>query len=252
MTQNNSTEQNSSLSHSLYNELEGLKIRIAFAEIDEDELNEYERNPSSVSESDYSDAAQKKTLKLIEHKLNKRLRKQFVLKTLPRTLHIVTITLLLFFIGLTTAVATVRPVRLMILDFIARIEDNHSTISLANDIDYAVVPSEWKGKYYPSYIPESFGLSRIDSFYNIVYYTSKDDQVLEYSEFVDADYSNIDIDQEDAFGITVNESLGLAMSNGEGTTITWCIDDTYLYLRFSGDLDEAKRIAESVRLINKN
>ena len=114
------------------------------------------------------------------------------------------------------------------------------------------MPSEWKGKYYPSYIPESFGLSRIDSFYNIVYYTSKDDQVLEYSEFVDADYSNIDIDQEDAFGITVNESLGLAMSNGEGTTITWCIDDTYLYLRFSGDLDEAKRIAESVRLINKN
>lgn len=252
MTQSNSTEQNSSLSQFLYNELEGLKIRIAFAEIDEDELNEYERNPSSVSESDYSDAAQKKTLKLIEHKLNKRLRKQFVLKTLPRTLHIVTITLLLFFIGLTTAVATVRPVRLMILDFIARIEDNHSTISLANDIDYAVVPSEWKGKYYPSYIPESFGLSRIDSFYNIVYYTSKDDQVLEYSEFVDADYSNIDIDQEDAFGITVNESLGLAMSNGEGTTITWCIDDTYLYLRFSGDLDEAKRIAESVRLINKN
>lgn len=252
MTNINSTEQNSSLSQSLYNELEGLKIRIAFAEIDEDELNEYERNPSSVSESDYSDAAQKKTLKLIEHKLNKRLRKQFVLKTLPRTLHIVTITLLLFFIGLTTAVATVRPVRLMILDFIARIEDNHSTISLANDIDYAVVPSEWKGKYYPSYIPESFGLSRIDSFYNIVYYTSKDDQVLEYSEFVDADYSNIDIDQEDAFGITVNESLGLAMSNGEGTTITWCIDDTYLYLRFSGDLDEAKRIAESVRLINKN
>ena len=64
MNQNNSTEQNSSLSHSLYNELEGLKIRIAFAEIDEDELNEFEQNPTSVSESDYSDAAQKKALKM--------------------------------------------------------------------------------------------------------------------------------------------------------------------------------------------
>lgn len=250
MTQNNSTEQNSSLSQSLYNELEGLKIRIAFAEIGEDELNEFEQNPSSVSESDYSDAAQKKALKLIEHKLNMRLRKQFVLKTLPRTLHIVTITLLLFFIGLTTAVATVRPVRLMILDFIAKIEDNHSTISLANDIDYTVVPSEWKGKYYPSYIPESFEFSYIDAFYNIVCYTANDDQVLEYSEFEDEDYSNIDIDQENAFHITINDSSGVAMYNGLYTTITWCVDNTYLYLHFSGNLDEATRIAESVRLLN--
>ena len=250
MNQNNSTEQNSSLSHSLYNELEGLKIRIAFAEIDEDELNEFEQNPTSVSESDYSDAAQKKALKMIEHKLNKRLRKQFVMRTLPRTLHIITITLLLFFVGLTTAVATVRPVRLMILDFIANIEDNHSTISLANDIEYTVVPSEWKGKHYPSYIPASFEFTYIDAIYNIACYTTKDDRVLQFSEYTDLDYSSIDIDEKNAFSITVNESSGIAMSDGESTSITWCADNVYLYLRFTGKLDEAKRIAESVRLLN--
>lgn len=251
MTQNNSTEQNSSLSHSLYNELEGLKIRIAFAEIDEDELNEYERNPSSVSESDYSDAAQKKTLKLIEHKLNKRLRKQFVLKTLPRTLHIVTITLLLFFIGLTTAVATVRPVRLMILDFIARIEDNHSTISLSDDIDYTVVPSEWKGKYYPSYIPESFELSYVDDLLNLVCYTANDDRIFQFSEYENTIYTNVDIDEAHAFDITINGNAGIAMTNLEGTTIAWSVNDSCLYQYFSGDLNEAKRIAESVQPLKK-
>lgn len=250
MTQNNSTEQNSSLSHSLYNELEGLKIRIAFAEIDEDELNEYERNPSSVSESDYSDAAQKKTLKLIEHKLNKRLRKQFVLKTLPRTLHIVTITLLLFFIGLTTAIATVRPVRLRILDFIARIEDNYSEISLVNDIDYAIVPSEWKGEYYPVYIPGAFKLSHIDALFNMANYTSTDDRILQFGEYSDADYSNFSIDEENAFEISINDNAGIAMTDEDGTTITWCVNDTYLYLYFSDDFEEAERIAESVQLIN--
>lgn len=250
MNQNNSTEQNSSLSHSLYNELEGLKIRIAFAEIDEDELNEFEQNPTSVSESDYSDAAQKKALKMIDHKLNKRLRKQFVLKTFPRTLHIITITLLLFFIGLTTAIATVRPVRLRILNYIAQIEENYSEISLANDIDYAIVPSEWKGKYFPSYIPESFKFSYIDGFYSIVCYTSKDDRVLQFSEYAETDYSSINIGEENAFDITINDTPGVAMSNGKYTTITWCVDDTYLYLHFSGDLDETKRIAESVRLLN--
>lgn len=250
MNQNNSTEQNSSLSHSLYNELEGLKIRIAFAEIDEDELNKFEQNPSSVSESDYSDAAQKKALKLIEHKLNKRLRKQFVLKTLPRTLHIVTITLLLFFIGLTTAIATVRPVRLRILGFIARIEDNHSTISLVNDIDYAVVPSEWKGKYYPVYIPGAFKLSHIDDLFNMANYTSTDDRILQFGEYSDADYSNFSIDEEDAFEIAINDNTGIAMTDEDGTTITWCVNDTYLYLYFSGDFEEAERIAESVQMIN--
>ena len=250
MTQNNSTEQNSSLSQSLYNELEGLKIRIAFAEIDEDELNEFERNPSSVSESDYSDAAQKKALKLIEHKLNKRLRKQFVLKTLPRTLHIVTITLLLFFVGLTTAIATVRPVRLRILDFIARIEENYSEISLVNDIDYAIVPAEWKGKYYPFYIPGAFKLSHVEDFFNLVHYTSADNRILHFGEYMDADYSNINIDKENATNVTINDNTGIAMTDDEGSTITWCINDTYLYLYYSGNFDEAKRIAESVRLIH--
>lgn len=253
MTQNNSTEQNSSLSHSLYNELEGLKIRIAFAEIDEDELNKFEQNPSSVSESDYSDAAQKKTLKLIEHKLNKRLRKQFVLKTLPRTLHIVTITLLLFFIGLTTAVATVRPIRLRVLDFIARIEENYSAVSLVfSENEELDVPDEWKGMYYPSYIPDSFMFSHIDEHFNSVYYTSTNNRALEFGEFQDNVYTNVNIDDEDAIDITINGYSGIATSNNQSTIITWCIDDTYLYLYFNGDFDEAERIAESVRLIDSS
>ena len=240
---------NREMSRALYEELAALKIRIAFAEIDEDELAEFDRDLSSVSEGGYSEAAQKRTLKLIERKLNKRLRRRFIAQTLPHTLHVVTAVLLLFFIGLTTAVATVRPVRLRILDFIAKIEENHSTISLVNDIDYAVVPSEWRGRYYPSYIPELFELSHVDGFYNIAYYNTKDHRVLQFSEYANADYSNIDIDEEKAVDITINESYGIAMADGECITITWCIGDTYLYLYLDGNLDEAKRIAESVRLI---
>ena len=241
--------ENHEMSCALYEELAALKIRIAFAEIDEDELAEFDRDLSSVSEGYYSDAAQKRTLKLIERKLNKRLRRQFVSKTLPHTLQIVTISLLLFFIGLTTAVATVRPVRLRILDFIAKIEENYSEISLFNDIDNAIVPSEWKGKYYPSYIPAEFAFSHVDDFYNIVYYRTKDDRILQFSEYVGDDYSNIDIDEENAVDISINGSLGIAMTNGEDITISWCVDDIYLYLYFSGNLDEAKRIVESVRLL---
>lgn len=237
------------LSRALYEDLAALKIRIAFAEISEDELDEYGRELSFVSESDYSEAAQKRALKLIERKLNKRLRRQFVSKTLPHTLQIVTISLLLFFIGLTTAIATVQPVRLRILDFIAKIEENYSEISLFNDIDKAVVPSEWKGKYYPSYIPEPFEFSHIDDLFSIAFYNTKDGRAFQFSEFSDADYSSINIDEGNVFDVYINDCSGIAISNGEYTNITWCIDDTYLYLHFSGNLDEAKRIAESVKLL---
>ena len=242
--------ENHEMSQALYEDLAALKIRIAFAEISEAELDDYDRELLSVSESDYSEAAQKRAIKLIEQKLNKRLRRQFVSKTLPHMLQIVTISLLLFFIGLTAAVATVHPVRLRILDFIAKIEENYSEISLFNDIDNAIVPSEWEGKYYPTYIPESFELAHVDGLLDIVYYTSAGDRVLQFSEYEENIYTNVDIDKERSFDITINENSGLAMSNGEDTTITWCVDNTYLYLHFSGNLDEAKRIAESVRLLS--
>ena len=69
---------------------------------------------------------------------------------------IVSVALLVFFIGLTTAVATVRPVRLRIMDFIAQIEENYSAVSIVyNENEGIVVPDEWKGKYYPYFIPDN-------------------------------------------------------------------------------------------------
>lgn len=240
--------ENREMSRALYEELAALKIRIAFAEIDEDELAEFDRDLSSVTGGGYSEAAQKSTLKLIERKLNKRLRRQFIAHTLPHTLHVVTVVLLLFFIGLTTAVATVRPVRLRIMDFIAKIEENYAAVGMTfNDNDDSIIPKEWEGRYYPFYIPEDYGFSHIDSFSNSVYYVAPNDCVLQYSEYEDANYTNVDIDAEDAFDITINGHPGIAMTSEEGSTIAWCVDNMCLYLYFSGEFDEANRIAASVR-----
>lgn len=252
MTNINSTEQNSSLSQSLYNELEGLKIRIAFAEIDEEELDEFEQDLTSVSKYDYSDAAQKKALKLIERKMNKQLRKQFVMKTLPRTLQVVTISLLLFFIGLTTAIATVRPVRLRILDFIAQIEENYSTVSIIhNENDEIYVPEGWGGEYYPLYVPEEFSLARVDNFFNMVHYTTTDNRVLEFCESPDTEYRNNSIINIDYFDVEIGGCKGIASVTDNQVTIVWSIDDSYFTLYFIGDLNEAVRIAENVQRIKR-
>ena len=48
----NQVHENHEMSHALYEDLTALKIRIAFAEISEAELDEYDRELSSISESD--------------------------------------------------------------------------------------------------------------------------------------------------------------------------------------------------------
>lgn len=242
--------ENHEMSHALYEDLAALKIRIAFAEISEAELDEYDRELSSVSESDYSEAAQRRALKLIERKLNKQLSKRFIRKTLPHALQIVSVVLLLFFIGLTTAVATVQPIRLRIMDFIAQIENNYSEVGIDYNDNDSSVPQEWHGNYYPNYIPDEFVFSHIDDFFNIVYYTGLDDRILQFSEYEDMVYSNVDINIDNAFDIAINDSSGIAMTDVESTTITWCIDSTYFFLYFSGDLETAKHIACSVKSIN--
>lgn len=248
----NQVHENHEMSHALYEDLAALKIRIAFAEISEAELDEYDRELSSISESDYSEAAQKKALKLIECRLNRQLSKRFIKKTLPHTLQIVSVMLLLFFIGLTTAVATVRPVRLRIMDFIAQIEENYSAISIVyNENEGIVVPDEWKGKYYPYYIPDEYEFSYIDELFNIAYYAASEDCILQFSEYEDTIYTNVDIDEGNAFEITINGNVGIAMTDENSTTITWCVDGTYLYLYFSGDLETAKLIANNVKLIRE-
>lgn len=244
--------ENHEMSHALYEDLAALKIRIAFAEISEAELDEYDRELASVSESDYSEAAQKRAIMLIERKLNKRLSKLFVTKTLPRSLQIVTVALLLFFIGLTTAIATVRPVRLRILDFIAQIEENYSAVGITyNDNDNIIVPKEWKGEYYPYYIPAEYEFSYVDELFNIAYYAASDDCILQFSEYEDTIYTNVDIDEGNTFEITINGNAGIAMTDENSTTITWCVDGTYLYIYFSGDLETAKLIANNVKLIRE-
>ena len=244
----NQVHENHEMSRALYEDLAALKIRIAFAEISEAELDEYDRELSSVSESDYSEAAQKRALKLIERKLNKRLSKRFIRKTLPHSLQIVTVTLLLFFIGLTTAVATVRPVRLRLMDFIAQIEENYSVVGLEySDNGKMVVPEEWKGRYFPSYIPEEYMFFRVDDLFNTVYYATEDGQVLEFSESTDDVYRSTSISSRSCIDIEINGTAGIASVIDNKVTIVWSVEDVFFTLYFYGELDEAARIAESVQ-----
>lgn len=245
----NSNAVDRELSNALYRELEALKIRIAFAELGEDELAEAENAPAVDAE--YSESAQKRTLKVIQRQMNRRMRKRFLRETLPRTTNIVAAVLLVFFVGLTTATATVRPVRLKVMEFIAKIEENYSTVSLTSNENDCLAPAEWEGEYYPTYIPSDFVLSDVNIDDNVVGYTAEDDRVLEFCESGADIYANYDLGGEGCFDISISGKEGIAKVDDEQTTMVWGDNNVCFYLFFSGDIEEAKRVAWSVQRIPK-
>lgn len=248
MTQNNSTEQHSSLSQSLYKELEGLKIRIAFAKIEEDE--EALLIHSSEEEHEYDEIAQYRTIRKIHQEIDKKSRQSFVRKTLPLALQVFSGIVLLFFLSLTTAMATSHTVRVKVLTFIINMEDEYTELSLENvSGEYFDVPIEWNGDYYPSLIPPEFMLNEIVHFGNIAYYNSPDDRFLEFREYKEEGYSNIDSETGTVSSISIHGEEGIVVQKEDTVYISWAQDNHFFVIRFDGTIEETRDIAESVRMI---
>lgn len=248
MTQNNSTEQHSSLSQSLYKELEGLKIRIAFAKIEEEE--ESLKAPSSVADHKYDEIAQHRTIRIIHQEFDKKSRRYFVRKTLPRALQVFAGVVLLFFLSLTAATATSHAVRVKVLTFIINMEDTYTELSLENiDDDFFEVPIEWKGTYYMSYIPDGFNLDEIDANINAAYFYSIDGRQLEFRESSENNYVNIDTETSIINEAYIHGSKGLIIVKNNTVNISWSQDNHFFVIRYDGSIEEAQRIAENVRMI---
>lgn len=249
MSHINSTERNSSLCQFLYKELEVLKIRIAFARIEEDE--EALSIPSSETECEYDEIAQNRTIRSIHQEIDKIARRRFVSKTLPRALHVFAGIVLFFFLSLTVATAASHTVRVKILTFIINMEDTYTELSLESlDNKFFDVPAAWKGDYYPSIIPTGFQLSDISPFNNIVYYDSVDGRIFEFREYSDSNYTNIDTESSDVNSISINGSEGILVQKGNTIYISWALDNHFFVIRFDGNIEEAKSIADNVRMIH--
>lgn len=249
MTHTTSSEQHTSLSQSLYKELEGLKIRIAFAKIEEDE-EKLLAAPTSVGEHEYDELAQHRTMRRIHQELDMRARRYFVRKTLPRALQVFAGVVLFFFLSLTVATAASHTIRVKVLTFIINMEDEYTELSLENlNDEFFDVPSEWKGAYFLSYVPKGFKLNEIDSSFHIAYYSSIDNRQLEFRESREGYYLNIDTESSTVYEVCIHGSNGLLVQKDNTIYITWPQDNYFFVVRYDGSVEEAKQIAESVRMI---
>lgn len=237
----------------LYQQLTDTKLRIALLSQQEKETEAMlsEDSPAVQDEEKrFFSATQGRTVSKINAQLRKQSLQRFARHDLPKIGQIAAAVVLVFYLGLTTAVATVQSVRVSLMKLLYNVEEQYTEISFQPDEDASFdVPAEWDGNYFMSYIPDGYTLEICapqSSFEQEITYVDDAGGRLQFTELsLDAE---INIDTE-GFGVSpvlINGSSGLLAENADESIVVWAMIDRYFVLNVSGSAESAKGIAEKV------
>ena len=156
-------------------------------------------------------------------------------------------------LGISTVVASSDTLRAAVFDLVFTRQATHTEIQLVENTQKSFeVPAEWKGRYYPSFIPEGYEVVKVnnsfDTTHHIAFMNSKG-VLLHFFENTADTNSNIDTEGSQVKTVFVRGYSGLlSQKNGE-SILAWSADERYFVLILMGDEDLTLQVAESLRLI---
>ena len=233
-------------SEEIRQEMAALNLELAFQTRFEEELKALKetcKTPDPELERMVQDSDERMR-RQIHRKMRKGKAQHFVRTVLPRVGMTAAGLLLTFFIGLSTAIATVQSVRVSVLNFITQIEERYTSLSYEQNRAKMDVPEGWQGDYYMSYIPERFQV--IDVSYNEVIYKDHDEKILGFSEYENNISCNLDTEKSNASHVTLHGREAIISEKDGWIAIAWSINNRYFVLDLMGSREEALMIAESV------
>lgn len=183
--------------------------------------------------------AEVKTLQVIRNSIRKGKLKRFARQTLPKVGKVAASILLIFFIGLSAAIAGVHSVRVRVLELLINIEDEYTELSLKENPGSSFdVPPEWGGNYYPSKIPKSYVITQIESMFGnaFVSYVLEDDKAIgiTFLEQGEDTYANLDTEDAILSSKMVKGSPALLVVKGDTVSVAWATDNLYFVLICQG------------------
>lgn len=234
----------------LYEKYNDLIFEIALVKLQDQELKQFE-TPMEEAEAREADAfferTQQRTLSVIARHLRGRQIKHVLVKTLPRVGIVSASILLIFFLSLTTAIATVKPVREGVLKLIMEIDERYTTISLSPDDGHSIdVPEEWTGAYFPNYLPDGYECKGITTDLISVIFEKTPTGFMRFTECKDANSIRFDTEDSVITDIMLNETPALMFECDDIIQITWHIDDSLFKISTNIDSESAIRVAKSV------
>lgn len=234
----------------LWNEFGELKLRIALQESQEEELNRVaEEHQDNTEMLKWMADGRSDMERRISYGVQRMHARRALRRTLPNIGKIAACMLLVFYVGLSIAVAAVPSVRVEVLKFITSIDERYTSFGFELTGEYIDIPAEWKGYYFPAYIPEGYMLS--ESLQHEVEYINNEGNVVCFTEMNSDTCGTIDTENAAVEFDLINGRSALIVEKGDWTTILWNIDNRSLMIHYSGEDAEAIKIAESVRMIRE-
>ena len=156
-------------------------------------------------------------------------------------------------LGISTVVASSDTLRAAVFDLVFTRQATHTEIQLVENTQKAFeVPAEWKGRYYPSFIPEGYKMVKIDSeegTTSTISLINKDGHLMHFSENTLDTYTNIDTENANVKNVLIRGYKSLMSIKNGRVILVWSADERYFILNIAGDENAAIQVAESLRLI---
>jgi len=182
-------------------------------------------------------------------------RNVFFKNTLPSMLKMIVMIAGALSVVIGTAIAASPLLRKELVKLMTKITSEYTTMQIIPEEQFAFVPREWKGLYFPAVLPDDIELMEIysDPFDNYVSYSRQEGGKIIFSfEEIYQGTMNLDTEEAKIETVFIHEKDGKAVIKGDHITIYWMEEECMLklYLR-DGTLEETLAYAEAVRKIAK-
>lgn len=221
-----------------------LKIRLAFQEEFEEELAECERAAGDTDQAAKEQEA--RILREIAAETKKRARRRVGRERSMRAVQVAAMAAVLLTISFGSALAAIRMVEAGILRLDVRINENGTIFRLVEMERKVEVPEGWRGKYYPSYIPEGYLISSVGDGW--VAYKNGNGQELYFDESIYGYRKTVDTENSIVSRVTLNGVEAMVVEKVGRTIVVWSSDDRYFIISINENREVALRIAASVDL----
>ena len=217
-------------------------------------LDELEEAGKKCSEADARDAFALflKKCEQQEAQAKRQARRARARRIIRRTVEVAACVVLVMAIATPFAIAKVDVIRVKVMELLIDIKDDHTELSFVEDEDAAFeVPAGWEGLYYPAYIPDGYEFVKVEELIDRVHYSDENGNDIYFTEYSPTAAVNLDSEDAEVSYEDINEAKALVIQKEQENyiMITWAYEDKYFVLDCQTTLDDALKIARSVRRI---
>ena len=147
------------------------------------------------------------------------------------------------------AIANVEYIRVRVMKLLIEIQEDHTDISIQEDEAASFdVPVEWRGEYFPSYIPEGYSMSKIYKIFDHIEYENQEGDRISFIEYTEDTEIGADSEDAEISYSQINGNTAIVIHKGDWQII-WTNGEKIIEV-IADDYDVAMKVANSVKRVN--